>query len=63
MNKLKPILIEDFNKMREFGLINDGPIDKNYTIVCKKKKSARKKYYIVEKMWWTYLKLLKNKKR
>ena len=38
---------EQFDRLRNAGLIKFG-YDKNYNITSKKKKSNRKKYYVVE---------------
>lgn len=44
---MKQISKEQFNKLKEAGLIRYG-MNKNYQITSKKKKSRRKKYYVAE---------------
>ena len=39
---------DEFNKLREAGLIRDNKYDKNYRIVNKGKKNGHKKYFVME---------------
>lgn len=39
---------QEFNAMKEMGIVKNNGLDKNYTIVNAKKKSHRRKYYVAE---------------
>lgn len=60
---MKPVLREDFEKMKKLGLIIETQGNKNFTITGKHKKSKRKKHYVVNRVWQDYMRALNRRKR